>query len=142
MKNLRVANVAHTSITVSWSVSSIGYFLYGKVHIIIMMINNYCIFQRHSFPRGTSSSNLQLRYSYQSTRGSQLSSTVTISSTQTQYTLSNLQFDQQYTISIQPRMRYSYCSSYIYGERSNEINVTTMETGTFSLQLSIHNSCE
>ena len=131
VKNLRVTSVAHTSITVSWSVSSIDY-LNNLYQLSIIAHATYCTFQRHSFPRGRSSSNLQLRYTYRS-RGSLLSSTVTLSSTQTQYTLTNLRFDQQYNISVRARMTYSYCYTYIYGEYSNEVSVTTMETGMFSL---------
>ena len=82
--------------------------------------------QAHSFPRGVSTSQFEILYK---TGGVSYTARIT-SSTLTQYTLRNLQFEQNYQITIRARMRYStYCYSYFYGEYSNEVNITTMETG-------------
>ena len=120
VKGITVAAVAHTSITVRWIVSS-------SLSQWLVTFSDIATFQQHSFPRGISTARFQLQYRAQ---GSSYSSTIYIyTSTQTQYTLSNLQFDQQYNISIRAQMRFHSCYSYIYGEYSNEVSVTTMETG-------------
>ena len=94
-----------------------------------MSVSLYII-QEHSFPRGYSSAHLQLVYK---SRG--VSNTLTLSRTSTEYRLRGLGFEQQYNISLRARLRYSYCYTYIYGQYSNEVSVTTMETGT-----SVHNT--
>ena len=82
--------------------------------------------QRHSFPRGASTTRLQLRYQRQ---GLSFGSTLTLSGSSTQYTLRGLQFDAQYNISIRPYMTYRYCYTNIYGDYSNQVSAITVETG-------------
>ena len=59
-----------------------------------------------------------------------------ISGSLTEYTLTNLQFEREYSISIRARVGYSriyyyyyYCSSYLYGDYSNEVSARTVESG-------------
>lgn len=46
-----------------------------------------------------------------------------------EYTLTGLDFEQEYNISIRADIGYSYCYASMYGEYSNTITVRTMETG-------------
>ena len=86
--------------------------------------------QEHSFPRGYSSASFQLVYKSQG-----VSNTLALFKTLTEYRLRGLRFEQQYNISLRARLQYRYCSAYIYGQYSNEVSITTMETGT-----SVHNT--
>ena len=58
-----------------------------------------------------------------------------ISGSLTEYTLTNLQFEQEYSISIRARVRYQYCraynyyGSYLYGDYSNKVSARTVESG-------------
>ena len=80
--------------------------------------------QRYSLPRGVSTSYYTLLY-----KGGGRSRSTSISTSRTTYTLRNLEFEQTYNISIRVRMRFRYCGSYLYGEYSDEISITTVETG-------------
>ena len=46
------------------------------------------------------------------------------------YTLRGLGFERTYNVSVRARMSYRYCRySYINGEYSDEVSVTTVESG-------------
>ena len=79
-----------------------------------------------SFPRGTSSTKFEIRYGYNSFSQTNR----VIDGTLSQYTLTNLLFEQNYTISIRAQVYYSECyRSYLYGDFS-EVSARTVESGT------------
>ena len=92
--------------------------------ILTLAFFSLYIMQQYTFPRGVIYPRYYIRYT---SEGRTRSTTTSIY--QTTYTLRNLGFEQTYNITIRARMRYTYCSSYLYGEYSDEISVTTMETG-------------
>ena len=79
-----------------------------------------------SFPRGASSTKFEIRYGYNSF--SQTNRVV--DGTLSQYTLTNLLFEQNYTISIRAQVYYSECyGPFLYGDYS-EVSARTVESGT------------
>ena len=88
-----------------------------------------------SFPSGTTSSQLEIAYGY----NSEARQLITVLGSLTKYTLTNLQFDRQYSILIRARMRYyyyGYCLSYFYGDYSNEVSARTVESGNLRIFIS------
>ena len=86
-------------------------------------------FQAYSFPSHIYSSyrSYQLYYEYD---GYYRSSTTIYSGSQTVYTLRRLTFGKQYNVTIRARMRERrYCYTTLYGEYSNTVTITTVETG-------------
>ena len=101
---------------------------FSTVHAFNLMILLTLIFsyvQRYTFPRGFSTAGYSIRY----TNGRIARSATIFSRFQTTYTLRNLGFEQTYNITVRARVRYRYCSSYLYGDYSNEVSIMTMETG-------------
>ena len=85
------------------------------------------LFQAYTFPRGVSTSYFDVFYS---NRPGVWSSVNSISGSLTEYTLNNLVFEQNYNITIRPKVTYSACRySSILGRYSPQVNATTMESG-------------
>ena len=61
------------------------------------------------------------------------SRTIRVSSTDTQYTVRYLQFGSSYNFSIRAEVTLTrYCYSTLYGDYSDFVDATTMETGIFT----------
>ena len=92
------------------------------------LINTFTTQRYAAFPSGTTSSQLEIAYGYDSG----VRRMTIVSGSLTEYTLTNLQFEREYSISIRARMQYyyyGYCPSYFYGDYSNEVSARTVESG-------------
>ena len=85
--------------------------------------------QAFSFPAGSTFSRYRIRYRRPQdffTRSTSVSSAVT------QTTIRFLRFGSSYNFSIRAEVSFSrYCFSTLYGQYSDPVNATTMETGQF-----------
>ena len=125
VENLTITATTTTSISLQWDVS-IHQDSPWNSHFIARLL----FFQGYDFPFGS-------RYSYGNryelqwvtSRGYRRSTTIT--SYSTRYTLSRLTFGETYNISIRARTRHSSCYTNLYGDYSDVISVTIVETGNY-----------
>ena len=125
VRDVTVTSVGPSSISIRWTVS------FNSGLISSATLYSHVTTQRYtSFPRGASSNQLEVAYGY----NSGVRRVTAVSGSLTEYTLTNLEFEREYSISIRARVRYSrnyyyYCSSYLYGDYSSEVRARTMESG-------------
>ena len=130
-----MVNVSATSATFRWNVSPIKLIQQACLHAIICLLYEhngmhlfyYHFMQAYSFPSNINSSyrSYQLHFKIIG------SWTAILSSSQTVYTVGLLTFNEQYNVTVRATMRQSryYCYTYLHGEFSNTITITTVETG-------------
>ena len=90
------------------------------------------LFQQYIFPSGSSVNQYVLRVLDSLGHNAAWY----VSSSLTEYTLHQRSLGEEYNISIRAFARFSQCYSLLHGESSDEVVVTTVETGTYSCKCS------
>ena len=92
-------------------------------------INVNLLIQRYRFPSGVTQSQFRIQY-FDEFFGFIFPRALTIPASQTEYTLTRLQFGREYNLTIRPAVRFSQCRfNTLFGPFSDEVSAVTQETG-------------